>query len=147
MRAGTRFARQCFRAAIGSMDKGRAAGMELLRKLLALPFEKTCFDTLHRYVTFAHGQLCLAPPFKFQAALTGIRDLSFRFEHEEPWGPFHNDTIEHEAILRSVEPTAVSAALLGFFEAVYDETPFARPQNLFGFPPGPPDERAPVQFR
>jgi hypothetical protein len=121
------------------------AGMGLF--LPALPFEKTCFDTLHRYVKFAHDQLGLQPPFEFQGALTGIKGLHFRFEHQEGWGPFHQDHIVHKATLRSVDEAAISAALLEFFEAVYDETPFARPASLFGFPPGPPSETASVQYR
>lgn len=115
--------------------------------LPALPFEKTCFDTLHRYVKFAHEKLGLEPPFEFEGALTGMKGLHFRFEHQEGWGPFHQDHIAHKVILRSVDDNAISAALLEFFEAVYDETPFARPASLFGFPPGPPSETAPVQYR
>jgi hypothetical protein len=29
--------------------------------------------------------------------------------------------------------------LLSFFEKVYDETPYPRPERLFDFPPGPPE--------
>jgi hypothetical protein len=32
----------------------------------------------------------------------------------------------------------MSAALLSFFNQVYDATGFTRPDSLFGFPPGPP---------
>jgi hypothetical protein len=79
--------------------------------------------------------------------MTGIKDIYLRFEHQERWGPFYQDTVAHKVTLRSVDETAISTALLEFFEVVYDETPFARPENLFGFPPGPPSERAPVQYR
>lgn len=115
--------------------------------LPALPFEKTCFGTLHRYVRFAYERLGLQPPFEVVVAITGSKDVYFRFEHEEGWGPFHQNTMSFTAILRSVEAASVSAALLEILEAVYDETPFPRPKGLFGFPLGPPSEHAPVQFR
>ncbi len=33
---------------------------------------------------------------------------------------------------------AINAALLEFFNQVYDATGYARPSSLFNFPPGPP---------
>jgi hypothetical protein len=115
--------------------------------LPALVFEKTCFDTLHRYVKFAHEQLGLQPPFEVVGAITGLKNAYLWFEHYDGWGPFHQNAMACATTLRAVEETSVSAALLELFEAVYDETPFARPKHLFGFPPGPPSESAPVQYR
>ena len=40
--------------------------------------------------------------------------------------------------LGSADSVAINAALLTFFDEVFDKTGYARPEGLNGFPPGPP---------
>ncbi len=111
--------------------------------LPALVFEKTCFDTLHRYINFARDKLGLEPPFEFEGALQGVKGANLWFQYQNV-GPIHQESITYRTVLKTTDDNAINAALLGFFQEVYDQTPYARPSDLFGFPPGPPSEYAAV---
>ena len=107
--------------------------------LPSLPFEMTYFDSLQRYVQFI-SKLGITPPIAFEAGLAGVKDFSLVRDYGISFGPIRQNEIVFEYSLRDVNDNTLNDCLLKFFERVYDHTPYSRPPNDWGFPPGPPSD-------
>jgi len=118
--------------------RDREEGQGLI--LPALPFETTYYDTFRRYVKFV-SDIGVEPPIVFDAGLVGITGFSIARDYGLSYGPFHKDEIVCEYVLHDLTDKTLDNCLLKFFELVYDHTPYGRPPNDWGFPPGPPRER------
>ena len=105
----------------------------------SLQFEKTYFDSLRRYVDFL-SRLGITPPLAFEAGLVGVNGVSLARDQDIIYGPIRQNEIIFEYLLKDLESNSLNDCLLKFFERVYDHTPYSRPANDWGFPPGPPHQ-------
>jgi hypothetical protein len=122
-----------------SRDERRPVGP----KLPPLVFEKAYYDALRAILNFATKSLDLTPPWQIECGIVGIKGLNIIMSDPAggwiPWGPVRAlDRIVHRAVLNSTGDDLLNELLLKFFADVFDATSYARPDQLFHFPPGPP---------
>jgi len=103
----------------------------------ALNLESVFFDKVRAAVAFAVQHLGLAFPCEIEMGLIDTRDVSLAIGQDDI-RPIRIEKIVLRQSLLNPSNDAVNAALLSFFNQVYDATGFRRPDSLFGFPPGPP---------
>jgi hypothetical protein len=103
----------------------------------ALMFEQTFFDKTHVAVAFAAQQLGLTFPCEIEMGLINTAGVTLAFDDND-MREIRTEKIIGKDVLSSGDVETVNAALLAFFELVYDATGYARPTSLFNFPPGPP---------
>ena len=107
--------------------------------LPSLPFETTYFDSLRRYVDLL-SKLGITTPIAFEAGLVDVKGVSLARDYGITYGPIRQNEIIFEYLLKDLESNSLNDCLLKFFERVYDHTPYSRPANDWGFPPGPPHQ-------
>jgi nucleoside phosphorylase len=103
-----------------------------------LTLEKGFYRALHRNVTLAAGQLRLTFPCHVELGLLNLRGAHLGVNEGDIRGPIQFDEAIVRVELASADDAAINAALLEFFNEVFDRTGFARPEGLNHFPPGPP---------
>lgn len=104
----------------------------------ATVLEKAFYRALHKNVTLAVAHLGLTFPCHVELGILGIRGAHLAVTEQDVRGPIQFDEAVVRAELRSADPHAINAALLEFFNEVFDKTGYPRPPNLHDFPPGPP---------
>src|SRR5262249_5704467 len=105
--------------------------------IAALNFEAVFFDKARAAVAFAVQHLGLTFPCEIEMGLIGTADGNLAIVQDDI-RPIQVEKIVLRQSLPNPSDGAVNAALLAFFNEVYDTTGFARPESLFNFPPGPP---------
>jgi nucleoside phosphorylase len=103
----------------------------------ALNLESMFFDKVRAAVAFAVQHLGLAFPCEIEMGLVGVMDVGLAIVQDNIQ-PIRAAEIVLRQPLANSSDAEVNAALLAFFNQVYDVTGFARSDSLFGFPPGPP---------
>lgn len=103
----------------------------------ALGFEGVFFDKVRAAVAFSVQHLGLTFPCDIEMGLLGTNDVSLAIVKDDI-RVIRKEKVVLRQTLPDASDAAVNAVLLEFFNAVYGATGFARPENLFGFPPGPP---------
>jgi len=103
----------------------------------ALGFEGVFFDKVKAAVAFAVQHLGLTFPCDIETGLLDTADVSLVLNNDD-MRVIRREKVVLRQTLPDASDAAVNAVLLEFFNAVYGATGFARPENLFGFPPGPP---------
>ncbi len=104
----------------------------------ALGFEGVFFDKVKAAVAFSVQHLGLTFPCDIEMGLLGTQDVSLVINNDDMRRVIRREKVVLRQALPDASDAAVNAVLLEFFSAVYGATGFARPENLFGFPPGPP---------
>lgn len=104
----------------------------------ALTLEKGFYRALHQNVLLAAEHLDLTFPCHVELGLLNMRGAHLGVDQGDIRGPIQFDEAIVRAKLASADVAAINAALLEFFDEVYDRTGFARPEGLYHFPPGPP---------
>lgn len=107
----------------------------------AVNFETIFFDKLRAAIDFAVQHLDLTLPFEVEMGIIGTAGVSLAIDQDNVQ-PIRVEKIVLRQLLPNTSNEAVAAALLSFFNQVYDATGYARPNSLFGFPPGPPRLRS-----
>lgn len=111
---------------------------------LPLPFipstvlEQSFYHALHKNVAFAVRHLALTTPYEVELGLLQIRGACLVVTQHDIRDQMQFDEAVVRVRLDSAEPDGINSALLEFFNELYDKTGFARPENLHGFPSGPP---------
>lgn len=118
-------------------DRGHVPSWVPIPFIPALGFEQLFFDKLRDALTFATQHLALTFPCTLEMGLIGTEDVSVAISNENIQPIRTNKVVLRETLANSSEIT-VNAALLGFFNLIYDATGFSRPSSLFGFPPNRP---------
>jgi hypothetical protein len=95
------------------------------------------FDKVRAAVAFSVQHLGLTFPCDIEMGLLGTNDVSLAIVKDDI-RVIRKEKVVLRQTLPDASDAAVNAVLLEFFNAVYGATGFARPENLFGFPPGPP---------
>lgn len=103
----------------------------------AVSFEQTYFAKLKEAIAFAINHLSLTFPADVELGVLGVRDVTVAIDQDD-MRTIRTDKITVRQTLSKDSDDAVNDALLEFFSQVYDGTGYARPDALFGFPPGPP---------
>jgi nucleoside phosphorylase len=103
----------------------------------ALGFEGVFFDKVKAAVAFGVQHLGLTFPCDIEMGLLDTADVSLVLNNDD-MRVIRREQVLMRQTLPDASDAAVNAVLLEFFYAVYGATGFARPENLFGFPPGPP---------
>ena len=67
-----------------------------------------------------------------------MRGAYLGVNYDDIRGPIQFDEAVVRVKLASPDAAAINAALLEFFNEVFDKTGYARPEGLNHFPPGPP---------
>jgi len=101
----------------------------------AVNFEAIFFEKLHGSIAFAAQHLELKFPCEVEMGLLETSDVALAIDQERM------PAIRKEKLCLRQELSntrKVEDALLAFFEQVHDSTGYARPKNLFGFPPNKP---------
>ncbi len=123
-------------------DRGHRPASIRLPCIHSLTFEQIFYDTLHRLISSAASHLALTPPWQVELGLVGVNDAYIiGMLDDEQWGPIRKTEVIERIILNETSPDAIDAALLRFYEKVYDATGYARPSCFHGFPPSPPASR------
>jgi nucleoside phosphorylase len=104
----------------------------------ATVLEQAFYRALHKNVPFAVEHLGLTFPCHVELGILRIRGAYLAVTQDDIRGPIQFDDALVRVELPSADRIAIDAALLQFFEEAFDKTGYARPQNLHGFPPGPP---------
>jgi nucleoside phosphorylase len=104
----------------------------------ALLMEQTFYQKTHAAVAFAASRLGLTFPADIEFGVLGLEDVHLAVRDEDIRGPIQIDKVLSPHKLTSDFSQDIDRALLGFFNQLYDATGYARPDNLFGFPPNPP---------
>jgi nucleoside phosphorylase len=100
-------------------------------------FEIVFYDKVRVAVAFAAQHLGLTFPCVIEMGLLGTANVTLAINQEDLW-VIRKEKIVWRQDLADAAATNINAALLSFFNAVYDATGYARPEGLFGFPPNPP---------
>jgi hypothetical protein len=103
----------------------------------ALSIEELFFEKLRSALGFAVQHLGLKFPCATEMGLVGTTEVALAVSTENIQ-PMRSDKVVCRESLADSTDTAVNAALLKFFNLIYDTTGFARPDSLFGFPPNRP---------
>jgi nucleoside phosphorylase len=101
-------------------------------------FEELFYNAAHAAVVFACTHLRLRFPCHIEFGLLNTKGLRLGVTTEDIRGPLHADEVVCRVLLSNSNQEAINAALLRFFEQVYDLSGFRRPIGHYGFPPGPP---------
>ncbi len=104
----------------------------------ALLTEQIFYTKTHAAIAFAVGQLGLAFPCDIQLGILGLRAARLAIKEDDIRGPIQTDKVISRHRLNMGNQTEIDGALLEFFNLLYDATGFARPNDLFHFPPDPP---------
>lgn len=100
--------------------------------------EKGYYRALHANVPFAVQRLRLMFPCEVELGLLNMRGAHLGVHQDDIRRPLQFDEAIVQVELGSADSVAINAALLAFFDEVFDKTGYARPGGLNGFPPGPP---------
>ncbi len=100
-------------------------------------FESIFYDKVRAAVAFAVQHLGLTFPCVIEMGLLGTADVSLAINQED-MRVIRKEKIVRRQNLADAADANMNAALLSFFNAIYDATGYARPEGLFGFPPNPP---------
>jgi nucleoside phosphorylase len=100
--------------------------------------EESFYRAFHKNVAFAISRLGLTLPCHVELGLLRIRGAYLAIAEDDIRGPIQFDEAVVRVRLSSADPNAINGALLEFFNELYDKAGYARPENLHGFPPGPP---------
>lgn len=101
----------------------------------SMAVERTLARGLLSYIKFAREALSIQPPYTVEAGLTGIDGAYIAMPENETWGPIHKAELFDRVVLNDSSDEACDRFLLALFEQIYDLTGYARPQDLYGFPP------------
>jgi nucleoside phosphorylase len=104
----------------------------------ALLFERLYYDNLRAAIAFAIQHLGLTFPCNVEFGLIRLQGVHVCVNNEDIRGPIQVDEVVCREELASGDPADLDAALLKFFDHIYDVTGYARPAGLHNFPPGPP---------
>lgn len=104
----------------------------------ATTLEQRFYRALHKNVALAAAHLGLTFPCYVELGLLTMRDAHLGVNNDDIRGPIQFDEAVVRVELASADATAINAALLEFFNEVFDKTGYARPIGLNHFPPGPP---------
>jgi nucleoside phosphorylase len=104
----------------------------------ALSTEQMYYDKAHAAVEFATGQLGVAAPCDLELGILGLKGVTIAINTEDLPGPIQIENVILRRTLPIGGPDEIDAVLLEFFERLHDATGYARPKNLFHFPPEPP---------
>jgi nucleoside phosphorylase len=104
----------------------------------ALVMEQTFYQKTHAAVAFAASRLGLTFPADVEFGVLGLEGVYLAIRDEDIRGPIQIDKVHSPHTLSGDFSQDIDRALLGFFDQLYDATGYARPNNLFGFPPNPP---------
>ena len=104
----------------------------------ATTLEQGYYRALHKNVALAAGHLGLTFPCHVELGLLRMRDAHLGVNNDDIRGPIQFDEAVVRVELSSPDTAAINAALLEFFNEVFDKTGYARPIGLNHFPPGPP---------
>lgn len=104
----------------------------------ALMTEQTFHQKAHAAVAFAESQLELTFPADIQFGILGLEGVHLAIQNDDIRGPIQAEKVIYTHPLDRGSPAEVDAALLEFFNRLYDTTGHRRPPGLFHFPPDPP---------
>ena len=103
----------------------------------AYVLEETFYKTAHAAVPFATEQLGVSTPLQIEFGLINVRGVHYGVPKLDTWEPIQSDEVVVRRVLASGNAAEINAALLVFFNEMFDQTGQERPQNLHNFPPGP----------
>jgi nucleoside phosphorylase len=103
----------------------------------ALSFEQIFYDKARAAIEFAVQHLGVRFPCEIEMGLLGTMDATLAISSED-MREMRTDKVVLRQPLPNYSDDAMNAALLKFFDRVYDSTGYARPASHFDFPPGPP---------
>jgi len=104
----------------------------------ALLTEQLFHEKAHAAIEFAASQLRGMFPCDIELGILGLKGAKLAIDHDEMRGPIQRDAIIMRRTIDSGEPYEIDDILLEFFEELHDATGYARPKNLFHFPPDAP---------
>jgi nucleoside phosphorylase len=101
-------------------------------------FEDLFYNATHAGVAFGREHLRLTFPCQIEFGLLNLKGVQLGITTDDIRGPIHADETVCRVLVPSLNEADVNAALLQFFDQVYDLSGYRRPSGLYGFPPGPP---------
>ena len=105
----------------------------------ALLAEQIFYEKTHAAVAFAEEQLGLKLPCKLELGIIDLKGVTLAL-YRDDLRPILTDKVIMRSTISIGTRKEIDAALLDFFNALYDATGCARPANLFDFPPNPPHQ-------
>jgi nucleoside phosphorylase len=105
----------------------------------ALLMEQIFYEKAHGALGFAQQKLGLKLPCNLELGVIDLKGVTLAL-YRDDLRPILTDKVILRRTISTGTRKEIDLALLDFFNAVYDATGYARPPNLFGFPPGPPQE-------
>lgn len=103
-----------------------------------LTLEQGFHRALHKSLPFAVAHLGLTFPCEVELGLLNMRGAHLGVDQRNIRGPIQFDEAIVQIELGSADAAEIDAALLAFFEEIFDKTGSRRPEGLNRFPPGPP---------
>lgn len=119
-------------------DRGRRPAHWPMPLIPVTVLEQGFCQALHKNVPFAVDYLGLTFPCHIELGILGIRGAHLDVDENDIRGPIQFDQAVVSVELASADPAAINAALLEFFNEVFDKTGYVRPEGLHNFPPRQP---------
>jgi hypothetical protein len=104
--------------------------------LMSLPIENLFITALTLYLEFTSRVSKIAPPFRIEAGLEGIK--GWKLVHNgmsfgaAGHGTLYEDRVVHQAILNKIDQPTQLEFLMTFFEKINRNTGHPRPRGLYG---------------
>jgi nucleoside phosphorylase len=118
-------------------DRGPRPSWVPIPFIPAVSFEQIYFTKLRESVAFALDHLELAFPADIEMGIVDAQNVTLAIDQED-MRPIRTQNVVVRKTFSDAADETINGALLEFFNEVYDATGYARPETLFGFPPGPP---------
>lgn len=106
----------------------------------ALLAEQIFYEKTHAAAAFAEQQLGHRLPYNLELGIIDLKGVTLALYRDDLRGPIPTDKVILRRTISTGTRKEIDAALLDFFNRLYDATGYGRPANLFDFPPNPPHE-------
>jgi hypothetical protein len=104
--------------------------------VLSFPLENLFITSLRLYFEFMEQVAKIAPPFKVEAGVEGIKGRKLAHTGialgSAGHGTMYEDRVVHQAVLNKSDPATQLEFLMAFFERLNANTGNARPKGLYG---------------
>jgi hypothetical protein len=104
--------------------------------VLSFPLENLFVTALRQYLEFMEQVATIAPTFKIEAGIEGIK--GWKLVHtgvafgSGGHGTMYEDRVVHQAVLYKADPATQLECLMAFFEKLNANTGNHRPKGLYG---------------
>jgi hypothetical protein len=123
---------------IWSLGRDLLVDNEYAKKVIPMRLvESAIHEVLSRNIAFLREQLAVSPPYRIEFGAVGVHGYRLGIANDDYDQPYEirDESFSSEFVMTSTTPEAIDAARLKIYEEFFRLTGYARPANLFGFPP------------